>query len=173
MIKNLSYTIREAKVEDAAILVKAEKEIAKIPGFLVSHPSELIQELFEASIIECNIDHQGKYLVAEKDNQIIAHGFLAPFERKALAHIVALTLVVHVGHQEQGIGKAILGDLIVWAKNSSKIDKIQINVRDGNDRAIGLYKKLGFKEEGRLLKRIKISDDYYLDDIVMGLWVKK
>ncbi|MBA2404840.1 MAG: GNAT family N-acetyltransferase [Bdellovibrionales bacterium] len=173
MIKNLSYTLREAKVEDAAILVKAEKEIAKMPGFLVSRPTELIQELFEATIIECNIDHQGKYLVAEKDNKIIGHGFLSPLELKAVSHVASLTLVVHTGSQRQGVGSAILGELITWAKNSSKIDKIQLHVRATNEGAVALYLKHGFIQEGRLLKKIKISDDYYLDDLAMGLWVKK
>lgn len=173
MIKNLSYTLREARVEDAPALVKAEKEIAKMPGFLVSRPSELIQELFESTIIECNVDHAGKYLVAEKDQKIIAHGFLQPLGLKAISHVVTLTLVVHEGFQGNGIGKAILQDLITWAKSSDKVDKIQINVRESNEKAIGLYKKLGFTQEGRLLKKIKISDDYYLDDLVLGLWVKK
>lgn len=172
MIKNMSYTIREARVEDAPALVKAEKEIAKIPGFLISRPTELIQELFEATIIECNVDHQGKYLVAEKDAKVIAHGFLAPLELKAVSHVATLTIIVHEGFQTQGVGKGIVDDLIAWAKKSPRIEKIQANVRDSNEKAIGLYKKLGFKEEGRLLKQIKISDDYYLDDLIMGLWVK-
>lgn len=50
MIKNMSYTIREAKVEDAPTLIKAEKEIAKLPGFLISRPSELLLELFEPQL---------------------------------------------------------------------------------------------------------------------------
>lgn len=173
MIKNLSYTIREARVEDAPALVKAEKEIAKMPGFLISRPSELIQELFEATIIECNVDHSGKYLVAEKDQKILAHGFLLPLGLKAISHVASLTIVVHEGFQGEGIGKAITQDLINWAKKSDKIEKIQLHVRESNEKAIGLYKKLGFTEEGRWLKRVKISDDYYLDDILMGLWVKK
>ena len=172
MIKNMSYTIRDARVEDAPILVKAEKEIAKIPGFLISRPAELIQELFEATIIECNEDHLGKYLVAEKDDKVIAHGFLAPMELKAVSHVASLTIVVHEGFQTQGVGRGIVEDLIVWAKKSSKIEKIQANVRDSNEKAIALYKKLGFKEEGRLLQQVKISDDYYLNEIIMGLWVK-
>ena len=172
MIKNMSYTIREAKVEDAPALIKAEKEIARLPGFLISRPSELLLELFEATIIECNVDHQGKYLVAEKDGKVIAHGFLTPLELKAISHVAVLTIIVHEGFQTQGVGKAVVEDLISWAKKSPKIEKIQLNVRDTNEKAIGLYEKLGFKEEGRLLKRVKISDDYYLDDILMGLWVK-
>lgn len=172
MIKNMSYTIREARVEDAPVLIKAEKDIAKIPGFLLSRPTELIQELFEATIIECNVDHVGKYLVAEKDTKVIAHGFVTPLELKAVSHVVSLNIIVHEGSQAQGVGKGIIEDLIAWAKRAPKVDKIQANVRDSNERAIGLYKKLGFKEEGRLLKHVKISDDYYLDEIIMGLWVK-
>ncbi len=37
----MTLTIRQAKIEDAPFIVKAEQEIAEEPGFLYSQPSEL------------------------------------------------------------------------------------------------------------------------------------
>lgn len=60
--------------------------------------------------------------------------------------------------------------LIAWARQSDEIEKIELNVRVSNARAIALYKKMGFHEEGRLEKRIKVGGRY-IDDILMALFV--
>ena len=52
-----------------------------------------------------------------------------------------------------------------------QIDLKKVRVRSVNTIAIALYKKLGFTEEGRMIKRLKIGPDSYLDDVVMALWV--
>ncbi len=41
-----------------------------------------------------------------------------------------------------------------------------------NTRAINLYRKLGFVEEGRGLRAFKLADGAYYDDIQMVRWVK-
>ena len=69
---------------------------------------------------------------------------------------------------KEGIGTKLLKSIIEWAKNSSVIEKIQLNVRASNTTAISLYKKMGFEEEGRLKNRVKVKDRY-IDDVIMGL----
>lgn len=87
----------------------------------------------------------------------------------AISHIVRLTIVIHPSFDGQGIGMLLMDRFIKWAKETDGIEKIELLVRATNERAIHLYTKLGFREEGRLLKRIKISDGKYIDDISMGL----
>jgi RimJ/RimL family protein N-acetyltransferase len=41
-----------------------------------------------------------------------------------------------------------------------------------NARAIGLYRKLGFVEEGRRPREVKFGADQYVDDILMYRFVK-
>jgi ribosomal protein S18 acetylase RimI-like enzyme len=38
-------------------------------------------------------------------------------------------------------------------------------------RAIALYRSLGFAEEGRKTRRLKIGPNEYIDDLYMALWV--
>jgi len=40
-----------------------------------------------------------------------------------------------------------------------------------NARAIHVYKKLGFKEEGRFQKQLKVEDGTYVDDVMMSLFL--
>jgi RimJ/RimL family protein N-acetyltransferase len=61
--------------------------------------------------------------------------------------------------------------LISWAAENSEIDKIELNVRVSNSRAIRLYESKGFEREGLLKNRIKTPDRQYIDEVLMGLMV--
>jgi len=170
---SINFTIRDARPGDAHILAQAEREIAKTPGFLVSYPRELIDERFCSKIRELTGSNNGKYLVAERDNEIIAHAMLDPLSLIAIRHVVHLTLAVHSGWQGKDVGKALLAELIVWAKSAPLVEKIELHTRSSNLAAIALYLKQGFTEEGRWKRRVKIGEGEYLDDVLMGLWVKE
>jgi len=160
----VNITIRKAEVKDAPCVVEAEREIAQEPGYFCSQPSELD----EKAVIQTIQSSQSIYLVAEHERQIIGHAFLESYTLQSLRHVADLNIVVHLGWQKKGIGTKLLKQIILWAKNSGVLEKIQLNVRASNTTAISLYKKIGFQEEGRLKNRLKIKD-LYIDDIIMGL----
>ena len=56
-----------------------------------------------------------------------------------------------------GIGKALLKALLDWAKENPLIEKVSLGVLSTNQRAISLYKQMGFLEEGRLIKEYKLN----------------
>ncbi len=165
--------IRDAQIKDAEELTLAEKEIAKNPGFFVSRPHELKVETFRKTIAHLLEISNGKYIVAEKDGFIIGQARLDPMGLEAIEHVVRLSIGVHPGHEEKGIGEMMLSHLIEWAKIAPKVEKIELHVRAENTRAIRLYQKLGFMPEGRLRERVHIKSDKYIDDIEMSLFVKK
>ncbi|HEY5235935.1 MAG TPA: GNAT family N-acetyltransferase [Rhabdochlamydiaceae bacterium] len=160
----MTLTIRQAKTEDAPFITCAAQEIAQEPGYFCSLPSEISEEKVRQTIESL----QGGYLVAEKEGHIVGHAFLETFPLQSLRHVAQLNIGVHTGFQEQGIGTQLMEKLIAWAKQSGKIEKIELNVRDTNARAIALYKKLGFHVEGRLKNRVKVGSQY-IDDILMAL----
>jgi ribosomal protein S18 acetylase RimI-like enzyme len=165
--------IRKATAKDASAIVNAEKKIAQKPGYFVSLPGELNEQNVIKTIETLKTTQEGIYLAAEINGKIVGHAFLAPLHLKSICHVVSLTIGVHEGWQEKGVGTALMQKLIEWAKNSDQIEKIELNVRASNTRAIALYKKMGFVEEGRLKNRIKIASDHYIDDILMALDVKQ
>ena len=169
--KTPEFNIRDARVEDAPILVTAEREIAKIPGRLASRPHELREEAFREKIIALAGSQTGKYVVIESSSEIVGHALLEPFKLEATAHVVDLTIAIHQGHQRKGFGQAIMHHLVTWATANPKIEKIMLHVRSSNQGAIELYKKFGFLTEGVRVKQIKLGPNSYLDNIAMALWV--
>ncbi len=167
----MNIIIRHATIKDAHAIVAAEREIAQTPGFFCSTPAELTAENVINTITSFLGNKTGVYLVAEYEGEIIGHAFLEPNYVKSLAHVAELNIAVHLGWQQKGIGRQLLQQIIDWAKESGRIEKIELNVRASNTAAISLYRRIGFQEEGRLKKRVKIKD-YYIDDIVMGLELK-
>ena len=164
----MSSLIREAIAKDAPILTAAEQETAESPGLLVSRPHELTVESFETKIAE--LSKVGRYIVAEKDDAIVGHALLGPLPLEAIAHVFRLTIVVHPGFRGQGIGEALMRDLMDWVQQTPRAGKIELLVRSTNVRAIRLYEKLGFIEEGRFRKRISLPNGSFIDDIAMA-WV--
>ena len=58
-----------------------------------------------------------------------------------------------------------------WAEKNPLIEKVSLGVLSTNYRAIALYKSMGFVEEGRKIKEIKINENEYVDDILMYKFV--
>ncbi len=50
-----------------------------------------------------------------------------------------------------GIGTLIMVALLDWARKSKVITKVKLRVRSDNDRAIAVYKKLGFRKERSII----------------------
>lgn len=167
--KNLPIKIRHAQIEDASSLALAEQEIARQPGILLSVPSELKTENFEQKISSILTHKNGQYLVVEADNVLIAHGFLETLPLQSICHVATLTLVVHQGWQGKGVGTLLLQKLIEWAKEWEIISKIELSVRASNTRAIALYTKFNFQQEGLLKHHVRIADNQFVDEILMGL----
>jgi ribosomal protein S18 acetylase RimI-like enzyme len=170
-MRSNARSIRRAHPEDAAALVAAEREIARIPGRLASQPNELQEDAFRDEIVKLNARDGGIYLVAEQDGKIVGHALLKSRELAATSHVVGLTIAVHEGHQGKGVGRALMNELVAWSKSNPRVEKIELHVRSSNERAIALYRSFDFVEEGRITKRIKIGSDDYLDDVCMGLWL--
>jgi ribosomal protein S18 acetylase RimI-like enzyme len=76
---------------------------------------------------------------------------------------------VAADRRSMGIGTALLKRCIRWAREVG-VEKLALSVYPDNERAVGLYRKFGFEEEGRLTGHSKKSIGYR-DEIVMGLWL--
>jgi ribosomal protein S18 acetylase RimI-like enzyme len=166
-------SIRKARPEDAPLLAAAERAIASVPGKLASRPDEIEDEAVRKMILDLDLDDHGRgiFLVAERAGTVVGHAFLEALSLAATSHVVRLTIAVHEGHQREGVGRALMNELLRWARSNPRIEKVELQVRSSNEHAIALYRSLGFVEEGRKTRRLKIGPNEYIDDVYMALWV--
>jgi len=106
----------------------------------------------------------GAILVADAEGEIL--GFLH-LERSRHG-FGEVAMAVAPGHRGRGIGTALLAAAIDTAR-AEGMHKLSLSVFAHNEDAIGLYRKLGFVEEGRRVKHYRRADGQLWDALDMGL----
>lgn len=158
--------IRLAEFCDAEVIAVTEAQTIRTPGLLVGWPDEIPLQAYRDKIAK--LAQHGRYVVAEQNGAVIGHAFLDPMPMRANAHIFQLTIVVHPDHTGRGVGELMLRDLLAWATRDPRVQKVELNVRAGNERAQRLYRRLGFVEEACFHRRVHRTDGEYEDDIGMA-----
>ena len=71
----------------------------------------------------------------------------------------------------KGYGRALMEALIARARALDGLEQLILAVVTSNTAAIALYRALGFEVYGVQRKALKLSDDHYLDEQLMVLWL--
>jgi RimJ/RimL family protein N-acetyltransferase len=82
--------------------------------------------------------------------------------------VVELGMALLDGYRGQGLGTRLLQAGLDWAR-AAGAHKMALQVWPHNEGAIALYKKLGFVEEGRLVRHYRRRNGELWDAVVMGL----
>ncbi|MEH7113264.1 GNAT family N-acetyltransferase, partial [Neobacillus niacini] len=168
-IRNLSYTIRSAKENDA-------KNLSEIRLQIDGETENMDREKGEAYIDEIGFKQLIKkdtesvhnlFLVCEANRRIVGFSRCEGNQLKRMSHKVEFGVCVLKDFWGYGIGTNFLKETIRWA-DSNEIKKITLNVLETNKKAIQLYKNYGFEEEGILKKDKLLSDGKYYNTVIMG-----
>jgi RimJ/RimL family protein N-acetyltransferase len=108
-------------------------------------------------------------VVAVEGERVIGHLNVSREESPVTRHVASLGMFVAADRRGQGVGTGLLRECLRWADEVG-VEKLALSVYPDNDRAIALYRKFGFEQEGRLTGHSKKSVGYR-DEIVMGLWL--
>jgi RimJ/RimL family protein N-acetyltransferase len=73
----------------------------------------------------------------------------------------------------KGLGTAMLESMLDWARSHPSIEKVSLSVLSSNKRAIQLYRKLGFEEEGRKRREFRLPDGTEADDVFMAIFLER
>ena len=169
-------TIRQAELNDAEALLRYVEEIFKDDKFLLTTRREIAEDLTvekQRERIEKYLNKSGMIiLIAEVDGVIAGASGVDNDSKKRRRHVGKVGMSVLKEYRGIGCGTALLQSIIKWAKEDKIIEKLGLEVFASNAGAIGLYKKLGFREQGRALRELKINEDEYVDMILMYKFVK-
>ena len=111
----------------------------------------------------------GVELVASVDGAVVGHLGATRERHPAARHVATLAVVVSEERRGEGIGTALLAEAIRWARGAG-VEKLVLSVYPSNRRAIALYRRFGFREEGRLSRQSRKPYGYE-DELLMARWV--
>lgn len=166
--------IRSARQEDAVAVGEYIRSILADPTYQVSQIHEFdTTEEGQRKRIRDYSEHAGKLLIcAESGARIVGLLDFAVHPRERKRHVGTLGVSVHAEWRRRGIGRLLMESLFNWAAGAPTIEKVTLAVFATNGPAIDLYRSLGFVEEGRRPKEIKIGPGNYVEEILMYRMVK-
>ncbi|XOK63038.1 N-acetyltransferase family protein [Paenibacillus elgii] len=168
-INGLNYTIRSAMEKDAGQLSEVRLQIdGETENMDRERGEAFIDPAGFEQIIKTDTEKpRNLFLVAAVQDRIVGFSRCEGVYLKRFSHKVEFGVCVLQEFWGYGIGKNLLKESITWA-DANGIKKMTLNVLETNDKAVELYKKLGFEVEGLLKNDKMLSDGNYYNTIVMG-----
>lgn len=162
------YIVRKATASDKEKISLLYKKVSKILGGLARNIDEITEDYINHFCIKSQTN--GIQLVIEVENKIVAEIHCYKLEPLVFNHILSeLTIAVDPDFQGKRLGKLIFQSLLqIIEKERNDILRVELIARESNQKAIQLYKKLGFIVEGRFEKRISASTNSFEADIPMA-----
>lgn len=161
--------IESAKLTDAAALIELTKTIDSETEFLMRDSGEFkIDMKNEEILINSKRNSESELLlVARVNDKLVGTLRFSSNRYNRYKHKGQYVLSVLKDYWNQGIGTRMIEVMLAWADDYGFL-KIKLEVDANNIRAIGLYKKMGFEEEGILRMDKYIGNGTYIDSIAMG-----
>lgn len=168
-VNGVCYTIRPALKKDAQQLSEIRVRIDGETENLDREKGEAYIDTlgFEELITKDTENRNNLFLVVVMNGKVVGFSRCQGNHLKRFAHKVEFGVCLLKDYWGYGIGTNLLKESIAWA-DSNEITKMTLTVLETNEKAVRLYKKIGFKIEGVLEKDKLLSDGKYYNTIVMG-----
>ncbi|MFX1340862.1 MAG: GNAT family N-acetyltransferase [Promethearchaeota archaeon] len=115
-------------------------------------------------------------IVAEITNlkspyNIIGQCEISNLEWEAATHVGSLGIIISEEYRDLGLGKQLIDMAVRESKKLNNKEKIILSCFSNNERALHLYKKIGFRVVGVRKKQFYMDATYY-DEVMMELFVE-
>jgi len=161
-------TIRRAVEADAEVLMRNINEIGAEGEFILTerltHSAKREREW-----IRSFDDLSSVLYVAEVGGRVVGQvDVRIPTFEKA-RHVANLGIAIVGAFRGLGIGRALMERALAWMK-LRRVEKATLEVFASNERALALYRKMGFEVEAVRKRHYKIRGEY-VDDVMMVKWL--
>ena len=161
--------LRSPMVEDAAPMLEYLKTTSSETEFLIRYPEECTETLEqEAAFLQKTLDSDlNMMIVCEVDGKIAGNCALMLHGRLKTKHRAGVAIAITQEYWGLGIGSAMFEELVAAAR-SHGISQMELEVIEGNIRAMGLYEKFGFRIVAERPNAIRLKDGTMLKEILMA-----
>lgn len=166
--------LRRPTEDDAGAMIDYLNQVGGESDNLLFGKNEfhLTVEQEKEFIKRVNNDENTLMLVGIINNAVVSVAQIGCHQRQRISHNCDLAISVKKQYWRNGIGQAVMEELISFANNNDNIKNIGLGVKSSNENAIMLYKKLGFVKVGYHKDYFKI-DGIFDDLILMDLYLDK
>ncbi|MBU0623953.1 MAG: GNAT family N-acetyltransferase [Candidatus Thermoplasmatota archaeon] len=164
-----SVIFREPRTSDSKLLMDFINTFVEEPmsGLLINKRVRLKEEKVWLGRWLADIrNRKGVMLLVEADGRIKGNCTVSRLVWKS-SHMADAGIALSKDVRGKGIGEVLLRETIELARKRMRgLEMIQLKAFGYNERALELYKKLGFVVVGRIPRANKEGTDYY-DDVLM------
>ncbi len=158
----MSLVIRPVRMEDAPALAALRRRDA-VARNIYAYPSQRTLQVLTVLERARPSDH---IFVAELDGRAVGLAGLHVSEGRE-RHVASVGLMVHDDVHGRGIGRALMNQLLDLADRWLGLVRVELTVVGDNERAIKLYRSLGFVVEATQ-RKASFHDNAYRDVLMMA-----
>lgn len=158
--------IRRAGPEDADAWVANVNAIGAERVFIMTEAFQRSAEEVRKQFTETD-PLQELWLAAEVEGALAGGADFRRGTHSKNSHVASLGVAILKRYRGLGLGEAMMRAGIEWAR-SVGISRLKLGVFASNERALALYRKMGFAEEGRLRGEV-VLEGKPVDEILMAL----
>ena len=166
-----TLVLRDPTEDDAELLMNYPKVVGAETDFLLCDENGidgLTLEKERAWIRGTLASPNTKMFLGFVDGELVALFDVRAAARSRLSHNADIAISVKRDYWGLGIGSIAMQAMIDFARSTDCLRTLTLEVRDGNERAMALYRRFGFVEAGRHKRRVNVRGTYY-DEILMDL----
>jgi RimJ/RimL family protein N-acetyltransferase len=105
--------------------------------------------------------------VATESGEVLGHGELTAIDA-VHGTTVMRRVVIAPSHRRRGLGRALVRALLRTAFHDLALHRVEVRAFTHNLAAVGLYRSVGFSEEGRI-REYRVHDGRRLSSHLMGM----
>ena len=162
--------LRSPVPADAAQMIEMRIKTAGETEFLMNYPEELIDYPLEKqeNFIKHAVESENEFmLVAVVDGMLIGNCSVSFHTKIKTRHRGEIGLAILKEYWGLGVGNMFFEELIKVAHNHSGTTQLELEVLEGNYRAIHLYEKYGFETVAFKPDAIRLKDGTMLKVFLM------
>ena len=162
--------IDTASDADADALLQIYRSVLEEGRWFITYADEYKGTVeSQAKIIrDRNAETNSRLLVARFEGRVVGSLSITGGTLERTRHVGMIELYVERSARGHGVGKALMEAGLVWSEANPILRKLALHVFEDNERAVQLYRGLGFVVEGRLEAEFMEEDGTLRNDLMMA-----
>ncbi|TMH77259.1 MAG: GNAT family N-acetyltransferase [Betaproteobacteria bacterium] len=153
----------EEHAEGFNAVVDAVARERRFIGFVAGPPLESTREFIRSILGGAGI----QLLAVNPDDMVVGWCDIVRNPHEGFRHVGRLGMGLLPGYRGRGLGRQLVAQAVRAARKAG-IERIELEVFASNERAIALYRALGFATEG-IKRQARKLDGQYEDNVFMAL----